>query len=260
MPVPIETPFLSAIIPAYNEAERLPATLNALAAYFAEQPYSAEVLVVDDGSTDGTADLVRERVASWPVLRLVAAEHGGKGHAIKLGLLASAGEYTFLCDADLSMPISELPRLLAAAPGAMDIAIASREGHAARRVGEPLYRHVMGRVFNGLVRALALPGIQDSQCGFKCLRGDLARELAEVLTVTGWGFDVEMLYVARQWGARIVEVPITWYYAPSSRIQPLADAWGMTREVLRVRRSAQLGLYARRPVPAAVAANAPGGQ
>jgi dolichyl-phosphate beta-glucosyltransferase len=247
-------PFLSIVIPAFNEAARLGESLDAMESYLARQPYAAEVLVVDDGSTDGTADLVRARAETWTALRLVEGPHRGKGHAVKVGLLATTGEYTFLCDADLSMPIAELAKFLPEGMDGCDVAIASREGPGAHRYGEPLYRHVMGRVFNAFVRWTLLAGIQDSQCGFKCLRGDLARRLAELQTVEGWGFDVELLCVARLWGRRIVEVPIDWYFSPSSRINPLSDSWRMVREVLAVRRNALSGRYAaRRPEALALA-------
>lgn len=238
-----DAPLLSLVIPAYNERARLPATLRAIQTYLEGEGMAAEVIVVDDGSTDGTAKFVQKRAKTWPTLRLLRAEHRGKGHAVQVGLLAARGQYSFLCDADLSMPIAELARFLPPRLKDVEIAIASRESPGARRIGEPLARHLMGRVFNALVRALLLPGIQDSQCGFKLLRADIGRQLAEAQTIEGWGFDVELLYVARRWGYHIVEVPITWHYAPSSRIHPLRDAWRMTLEVLAVRRNARQGRY-----------------
>jgi dolichyl-phosphate beta-glucosyltransferase len=253
----VPAPFLSVVVPAYNEAGRLPATLDALAVYLARQPYTAEVIVVDDGSTDATADVVRTRARTWPALRLLTATHRGKGHAVKLGLLATTGDYAFLCDADLSMPIEELARFVSEPADSVEVAIASREGPGAHRYGEPLYRHLMGRAFNIFVRWAVLPGVQDSQCGFKCLRGDLARRIATVQTIEGWGFDVELLCVARRWGYRIVEIPIAWHFAPSSRIRPLRDAWRMAREVWMIRRHARRGLYATAP---AVLAGAEGGE
>jgi dolichyl-phosphate beta-glucosyltransferase len=249
-----DPPFLSLVIPAFNEAARLPGTLDTLSAYLSAQHYAAEVLVIDDGSTDGTAACARARADKWPALRLICAPHRGKGHAIKLGMLAAAGQYVFLCDADLAMPITELAKLLPGPGQDVEIAIGSREGVGAHRYDEPLYRHLMGRAFNLLVRWLVLPEIQDSQCGFKCLRGDLAHRLAEIQTIDGWGFDVELLYAARLWGAYIVEVPIAWYYVPSSRIHPVLDSWRMTRDVLRVRLNAHRGVYASRPLPAQASA------
>ena len=257
MALPETAPFLSLVIPAYNEAERLPVALDALEAYLARQPYSAEVIVADDGSTDATYDIAHARATAWPALRVVSAPHRGKGHAVKLGLLATHGAYAFLCDADLSMPIEELGKFLPDTLGALDVAIASREGPGAHRYAEPLYRHIIGRMFNSLVRWAVLPGIQDSQCGFKCLRGNLARALARAQTVDGWGFDVELLCVARLWGYRVVEVPIPWYFSTNSRVHPLPDSWHMVREVLAVRRNLLAGRYGPRPAGLAGTLEAP---
>jgi dolichyl-phosphate beta-glucosyltransferase len=249
-------PWLSLVIPAYNEAARLPATLDALAAHFAGQPHSVEVLVVDDGSADATAEVARARAVAWPAVRLLALPHRGKGHAVRAGVLASRGEHVFICDADLSMPIEELGKFLPDTMRRCEIAIASREGPDARRFDEPLTRHLMGRVFNALVRLLVLPGIQDSQCGFKCLRGDAGRALAAAQTLDGWGFDVEWLAVARHWDYRVVEVPIHWYCSASSRVHPLRDSWAMLRDVLIVRRNLRRGRYPAAPV-ASAGASAP---
>lgn len=245
MPDTEQSPHLSLVIPAYNEALHLPLTLAKIAAYISQRQCGAEILVVDDGSTDNTADVVRRFVASDSGIRLIRTPHRGKGHAVRTGLLASRGRVAFLCDADLSMPITELDRFLVALPAESDVAIASREGAGARRFNEPVYRHVMGRVFNAFVRVMILPGIQDSQCGFKYLPGQLARELAAVQTLDGWGFDVELLTIARLWGYRIVEIPIAWYYVRGSRIRPLHDAWHMVREVFAVRRNLRRGCYGR---------------
>jgi dolichyl-phosphate beta-glucosyltransferase len=259
-----DAPELSLVIPAYNERERLPRTLRAIRRYLSEQDRDAEVIVVDDGSDDGTAELASRRAERWPALRVLRTAHGGKGHAVRAGLLAARGRYVVFCDADLSMPITELHKLLPpdGADGAegMDgaVVIASREAPGARRYGEPLRRHLMGRAFNLLVRALALPGIEDSQCGFKCFRSDLARRLGAAQTLDGWGFDVELLYIARRWGYRVVEAPIEWHYAPSSRISPLRDAWHMTRDVWTVRRNARAGRYDAPREEHAVAAGVPG--
>jgi glycosyltransferase involved in cell wall biosynthesis len=259
MSEPTAAPFLTVVIPAYNEAARLPATFDALEEYLGAQSFAAEVIVVDDGSEDTTAAVIRARAASWPLLVARTIAHGGKGRAVKEGMLGAHGRYVFLCDADLSMPIADLEKFLPGArEDAYDIAIASREAPGARRYGEPLYRHVMGRVFNTLVRRLVLPGIQDSQCGFKCLRGDLAQDLATAQTIDGWGFDVELLFMARRRGLRIVEIPVAWYYAPNSRIHPLRDAWHMTREVLAVRTNARRGRYDAAPGAAMAPVAAPG--
>jgi dolichyl-phosphate beta-glucosyltransferase len=251
-----EQPLLSVIIPAFNEEKRLPASLTQLQTYLAGCDYGAEVIVVDNGSVDRTAEVVREAIARWPELRLLQTRERGKGRAVREGLLAAEGTYSFYCDADFSMPIEEIARFLPPQLADVELAIGTREGPGARRVGEPLHRHLMGRAFNALVRRFALPGIQDSQCGFKCVRADIGRQLATLLSIDGWGFDVELLTIARLWGCHIVEVPIRWHYAPSSRINPVLDSWRMTTDLFTVWRNARAGCYAEpQATTAAVAMN-----
>jgi len=236
---------LSIVIPAYNEELRLPETLAQLRMYAAKQPYRVEVMVVDDGSEDGTVQVVEAAAATWPDLRLLRLAHAGKGHAIQQGFLAASGDLLFMCDADLSMPIEQLAQFVAATQDGLDVAIGSREAPGAVRYGEPARRHLMGRVFNWLVRHLVLPGIQDSQCGFKCFRREVARDLASCQKITGWGFDVELLSIARKRGYRMQELPISWYYKASSRIHPIRDTIYMTRDLLEVRRNHRAGCYER---------------
>jgi dolichyl-phosphate beta-glucosyltransferase len=251
-----EQPLLSLIIPALNEEKRLLASLTQLQTYLAGRDYGAEVIVVDNGSVDRTAEVVREASARWPELRLLQTSERGKGRAVREGLLAAEGTYSFYCDADFSMPIEEIARFLPPELSDVELAIGTREGPGSRRVGEPLHRHLMGRAYNALVRRFALPGIQDSQCGFKCVRADIGRQLARRLTINGWGFDVELLTIARLWGYHIVEVPIQWHYAPSSRIHPVLDSWRMTIDLFTVWRNARAGCYAEPPATtAAVAMN-----
>lgn len=236
-------PMLSIVIPAYNEAARLPISLPPLQAYLDEGRIDAEVIVADDGSTDGTAECVQAYAGQWPILRLVKGLHQGKGGAVRMGVLASRGDYVALADADFSMPAGQLDRFAPSLIGPYDVAIGSREVKGSRRIGEPLHRHLMGRVFNKIVQTLLLPGIEDTQCGFKLIRGDVAKELCQLQTINGWGFDVELLYIARQHGYRIREVPIIWYYMPSSRIQPVRDTMAMLRDVLRIRRNGRKAKY-----------------
>jgi len=235
----------SLVIPAFNEAERLPANLAAVRAYLDARPWTYEVVVVDDGSGDGTGLLLEEMAAGWPQLRPVLGQHRGKGGAVRAGLLAARGTLVALADADFSMPVAELDRLIAATEEECDVAIGSREAPGAVRYGEPWYRHVMGRIFNALVRVLLLPDLQDTQCGFKCLRGPVAAELVRAQTLDGWGFDVELLYAARRRGYTIREIGIPWYYVRGSRVQPARDTVTMVRDVLRVWANARRGLYAR---------------
>jgi dolichyl-phosphate beta-glucosyltransferase len=230
-----ESPLLSVIIPAYNEEHRLPRTLDHLMRYLARQSYPAEVVVVVNGSTDRTAEVVEQYATRFSSVRMVECRARGKGRAVRLGVLQSRGSYLFICDADLSMPIEELDKFLVAAREGYDIAIGSREAPGARRIGEPPHRRVMTRVFALLVRSLALRGYSDTQCGFKLFRRDVARSLVSKQTLGGWGFDVELLYISRKWNYRIAEVPIDWYYNADSRVSPIKDALQMLRDLGRIR-------------------------
>ena len=231
----MERAFLSIVVPAYNEERRLPKTLPRIAAFLQAQGYPGEVIVVDDGSGDSTAKVVADMAAQLPVITLIRNEHRGKGYAVKTGMLASEGEYLFLCDADLSMPIEEVVRFLPPALQGYDVAIGSREVEGARRYDEPSHRHLMGRVFNFLVRVLAVRGFEDTQAGFKCFRREVARDVFPYQTMDGFGFDVEILFIAQKRGYRIVEVPIDWYYMSNSRVSPIGDSVRMLREILQVR-------------------------
>ncbi|HZS02577.1 MAG TPA: dolichyl-phosphate beta-glucosyltransferase [Chloroflexota bacterium] len=236
-------PFVSIVIPAFNEAERLPATLAQLGQFLGGEAYPAEIVVVDDGSTDRTVAVAEQAAAADPRVRVLRAPHRGKGAAVRRGMLEAQGAVRVMCDADLSMPAHELPKLLAPLAAGADVALATREGAGARRIGEPYLRHLMGRVFNTLVRLLAVPGLHDTQCGFKAFTAASAVALFGASTVDGFGFDVEVLYLARKRGLRLVEVPIAWYYQASSRVSPLRDTIRMIRDVLRVRWNDARGVY-----------------
>jgi hypothetical protein len=161
-------------------------------------------------------------------------------------MLAARGEYRFMCDVDLSMPLNEINRFLPPALEGVDIAIASREAPGAVRHNEPYYRHFVGRIYNGLIRMLALPGLDDTQCGFKCFKGSVVEDLFCRQTLSGWSFDVEILYIARLLGYKIVEIPIHWYYNPESKIRVLNDSLKMGLDLLAIRRNARRGVYAQR--------------
>jgi dolichyl-phosphate beta-glucosyltransferase len=239
-------PALSVVIPAYNEAARISATLATIARYLAASDDSWEIRVVDDGSSDETAALVAAFVGDEPRIVLQREPHRGKGGAVRAGMLAAQGQRRVLCDADLSVPIEELTKLLARVPAHADIAIGCRESTGARRIGEPRRRHVMGRAFNALVRCTVLPDLQDTQCGFKLLTASAATAIFERVTVDGWAFDVEALLVARHLGIRVEVVPITWRYERESRVLAIRDAPRMMRDLWRILLKAARGDYARR--------------
>ena len=236
-------PFLSIVVPAYNEASRIVSTLEQMKDCLSDQSYTWEVAVVDDGSIDDTAALVREFAEGNPGFRLIEASHGGKGWAVKQGMTAVRGEYRFLCDADLSMPIEQIARFLPPDLEEFDVAIGSREVEGSRRFEEPQARHRMGRFFNVLVRWLAVPGVDDTQCGFKCFTGAAAEELFPKLKLNGFAFDVEALFLARKRRMKVVEVPIDWHYRSESKVRPLLDSLLMARDVLLVRWWSLRGAY-----------------
>ena len=227
--------YLSVVIPAYNEARRLPETLATLNDYLGRQPYTWEVVVADDGSEDDTAAIVHEFAQAHQGFRVHTFPHLGKGAAVKQGMLAAAGEYRFLCDADLSMPIELLPRLLSPDGPAADIVIGSREAAGARRIGEPHSRRVMGRVFNLFTRLLATPGIADTQCGFKVFTGETAETLFPAQTLDGFAFDAEILFLARKRNFTMVEVGIDWHYRAESKVRPFRDGWRTLRDLFLIR-------------------------
>jgi len=236
---------VSIVIPAYNEERRLDTTLIAVTSYLREQPWDWEVRVVDDGSADATVAIATRHAASEPRVVVQCEPHRGKGGAVRAGLTAARGEFRFICDADLSMPIDDLSRFLPPVAPVFDVAIGSREGRLARRVGEPTYRHLMGRLFNRGVQLLVLPGIEDSQCGFKMFTAPAVEAIFPRVTVDGWAFDVEVLAVARARGLCIAEVPIEWHYRAESRLSMMRDGWQMLKELVRIRLRAASGHYGR---------------
>jgi dolichyl-phosphate beta-glucosyltransferase len=241
-------PLLSIVVPAYNEERRLDSTLASLTTYLGSQPWDWEVRVVDDGSVDGTCAVVEASARTTPRIVLQREPHRGKGGAVKAGLLAAHGDFRFICDADLSMPVTELPRFLPPQLVNFDVAIGSREGHGARRIGEPWRRHVAGRIFNYAVQQLAVRGIEDTQCGFKMFTAAAVEAIFPLVRVDGWAFDIEVLCIARVKRLRVVEVPIEWHYRPQSQVSLVRDSVRMVREMLAIRSRARRGEYSANPV------------
>lgn len=227
---------LSVVVPCFDEELRLPASIEAVGAYMRQRKASYELILVDDGSDDGTPDLVRaaER-ADGSVRAVLLPENRGKGRALAEGVRLSRGELVLTSDADFSAPVQELPKLEAAIAAGADIAIGSRAKRGAREVDQPWHRRAMGKGFNLLVQGLLLPGLWDTQCGFKLFRGEVARDLFGRLRTDGFAHDVEILYLARGAGYRVSEVPVRWINSNSSRVQPFRHSREMLSDVLRIR-------------------------
>jgi len=230
------TPEISIVIPAFNEALRLPTTLDRVQRYLATAGLTAEVIVVDDGSRDDTAEVVQRYAQRWPQLKLVAAErNAGKGAAVRLGMAAARGRYRVFSDADLSVPIDDMEKLLRPLHAGAGVAIASRGLRDSQvELHQPWYRETMGKIFNRLVRIFVLGGVHDTQCGFKAFTAEVADRVFPVLQTRGFGFDVELLYRAQHAGYKIVEVPTRWINSPQSRVHPIRHSAAMFLELLAI--------------------------
>ena len=237
------TPFLSIVIPAHNEEGRLPRTLGQIFVFLEKQSYGSEVIVVENGSSDRTLELASEFAARHSDMIVIHEEQRGKGNAVRRGMLEAHGEYRFICDADLSMPIDEVNKFLPPMVNDVDIVIASREAPGAVRFNEPFYRHWGGRAINLVIRLMILPGLYDTQCGFKCFRADVAENLFRQQVVMGWSFDIELLYIARRRHMRIKEIPIQWYFGKDSKVNAIRDALRMIGDIFRIHSNAWRGRY-----------------
>lgn len=239
-------PLLSIVIPAHNEEHRLPPSLEKIDSFLKTQPYEAEVIVVENGSSDRTVEVSQAFAKTHPYVKVIEASVRGKGLAVKVGMQAAQGEYRFICDADLSMPIEEIVRFLPPNVNGYDVIIATREGKDAKRVGEPEYRHLIGRINNLIIKLTAVRGFEDTQCGFKMFSRQAAEDLFEVQRMNGIGFDVELLFIARRRGYKILEVPITWYFDPDSRMRMVGDSLHILVEIWQIRRNWLQGVYAKK--------------
>lgn len=237
------TPLLSIIIPAHNEENRLPPSLLALSNFLSRQEYSSEILVVENGSNDRTFEIAQSFLKEIPDLKVIREQNAGKGLAVRRGMLAAEGQYRIFCDADFSMPVDEIQKFLPPKINHYQVAIASRELAGSKRIGEPEYRHRIGRIFNSMVRWSVLPGLHDTQCGFKAFRADVAENVFQQQTLPGWSFDAEVLVIAREQGYHIEEIPIIWYYKPGTRLHFIKDSIQMAVDLLTIRRNAKRGLY-----------------
>lgn len=250
-------PEYSVVIPAYNEEGRLEPPLHQTVSHFRDDGVPFEVVFVDDGSTDGTADLIHELQKTNPEIRLIRLPaNRGKGFAVRTGVANSSGRYVLFADADGATPIREVERLRERVDGGADVAIGSRAVVGKDvRVEARFYRKVIGRSFHALVQMLAVGEFQDTQCGFKLFRGDVARELFGRLRMDGFSFDVELLSMALWRGYRVDEVPVNWTHVPGSRLNLVTDSLRMLRDLFVIRSRLLRGNYGdKRPEPEAQAA------
>jgi dolichyl-phosphate beta-glucosyltransferase len=230
-------PLLSVVIPAYNEEQRLPRTIEDIERYLDGRRASYELILVDDGSTDGTRqvmDAAAERNQKVRVEALPA--NRGKGRALASGVAVARGDDVLVTDADLSTPIEELEKLEAALKSGAGVAIGSRSIKGSRvEIAQPVYRVLMGKVFNLIVQVVLLPGIWDTQCGFKLFRADVAQPVFAALTTDGFGYDPEALFLAKRSGVRIAEVPVVWRNSAPTKVMPFRSSLDMFKHVVRVR-------------------------
>lgn len=241
----------SVVIPAYNEEERLEAPLVETLDYFRREDVSAEVIVVDDGSRDDTAGVVRDLMDDWPELRLIQLpSNRGKGFAVRTGVVNSRGRFVLFADADGSTPIREVARLRDRLDRGADVAIGSRAlGDEETEVDALLFRKIVGRLFHTLVQALTIGSFEDTQCGFKLLEGDVARDLFGRLEMDGFSFDVELLSIALWRGYRVDEVPVNWSHVPGSKVNLVTDSLRMLRDLFVIRSRLTRGVYGSRKPP-----------
>jgi len=238
-------PGYSIIIPAYNESARVGATLEKVLAHVARRGWDAEIIAVDDGSRDNTVEIIRGYAEKNPRLRLLQNPgNRGKGYSVRNGMLHAQGEVLLFSDADLSSPIEEADKLFAALAGGADIAIGSRWlRRDLQTQPQPFYRQIFGRIFNLMLRITLSLRFKDTQCGFKAFTGHAARTIFSLQKIERWGFDPELLYIARKLGIKVVEVPVEWAHSEGTRISPLRDGTRMFLEVLKIRWNGLTGKY-----------------
>ena len=237
----------SIIIPAYNESQRIAASLDKIIAYTSEQQWMTEILIVNDGSRDNTSDIVREYAKTHPQVRLIENPgNRGKGYTVRNGMSQATGEILLFTDADLSSPIQESKKLFAAIQAGADVAIGSRWLQAELQTErQPLHRQVFGRIFNLLLRIILGLKYKDTQCGFKAFTRKAALSLFPRQRIERWGFDPELLFLSQKYGLNIAEVPVEWAHDDRSKINPVVDGFKMFTEMLRIRWADVTGKYDR---------------
>jgi len=250
----LDHPKYSIVLPAFNESARIASTLKQILAHASEKHWNVEVVVVNDGSSDDTATIVETFAQSHPCLRLIQNPgNRGKGFSVRNGMLHAHGEVLLFSDADLSSPIAEADKLFAAITAGADVAIGSRWVRTELQVRrQPLYRQVLGRIFNLALRLVLRLDYKDTQCGFKAFTRQAAHEIFPHQQIERWGFDPELLYLARKHNLVVAEVPVAWAHREGTRIHPIRDGLRMFADVLRVRRNAMQGKYTRGNVAPAI--------
>jgi dolichyl-phosphate beta-glucosyltransferase len=243
----------SFIVPAYNESSRIRPTLDEILRYTAEQNWDAEILVVDDGSRDDTPDVIREYARGHLQIRLLQNPgNRGKGFSVRNGMLHTRGDICLFTDADLSSPISEAQKLFKSVRDGVDVAIGSRWLRAELQTErQPLYRQAFGRIFNLVLRLFLGLHFKDTQCGFKAFRREAAQRIFPLQRIERWGFDPEVLYLARRMGLRVAEVPVLWAHSEGTRLHPFRDGMRMFVDVLHIRWNGFTGAYGAPTVSAA---------
>jgi glycosyltransferase involved in cell wall biosynthesis len=243
-------PTYSLIFPAFNESPRLAATLDRVLSYVSQQRWKAEIIVVNDGSADDTGEIVRQYAARNPIVRLVENPgNRGKGYSVRNGMQNAHGDVLLFSDADLSSPISEAPKLLAAIENGADVAIGSRWLRSELQTErQPLSRQIFGRMYNLLLRMVLGLDYKDTQCGFKAFTRNAARAIFSAQRIERWGFDPELLFLAKIYGLRVAEVPVEWAHAGASKINPVVDGLKMLGELLSIRWNDICGKYAKTAV------------
>lgn len=221
----------------------MPRTLAKIFDFLKDQSYSAEVIIVENGSSDRTLELAQGFAQQHSNLIIYQEQQRGKGNAVQKGMLKANGQYRFICDADLSMPIEEIQKFIPPHLTDFDVAIGSREAPGAIRYNEPPYRHLGGRAINLAIRLFILPGLNDTQCGFKCFSAEATQKIFSQQTLMGWSFDIENLYIARRKKLRIKEIPIQWYYDADSKVSAFRDALRMISDIFRIHINALRGKY-----------------
>ncbi len=245
-------PFLSIIIPSFNEQSNLKRrVLDSVYDYLSQQPYTFELILADDGSSDGTAHALQTFAKNHKHVLELCLKHAGKGPTVKHAMLVATGKYRLYTDFDQSTPLAELEKMLPFFDKGYDMVIGSREVQGSAREREPFYRHLMGKGFNFLVKVVAVRGIHDTQCGFKVMTGDLVRALFPKLSVTvqakhdafTGAFDVELLYLAKKAAYRIAEVPVQWQHVRTQRVSPLKDSVRMLWQLMHIKLAMLMGKY-----------------